>query len=534
MFLLFLAAAVHADPLPPVTQPADGGPVSSRLTIRVRRFEFQGNSVISTNDLRAALRGYLNRDLTIEDLEQARVEIGQIYIHQGYINSGAVLPDQDLANGVLLFKIVEGRLSEIRVNQTGPHRLRKDYLVDRVETAAGPPLNLNKLQSELELLRQDPNIARVNADLRPGLIAGSSSLDLNVAETNPIQAGAEFNNHRSPVVGPERFYLLGGDTDVTGNGDRFAFRYGVIEGDFHEMRLAGADDFSLDYAIPLTPYDTTIAINYTRSNDLVIAAPFKAAGISSRSESLTLTLRQPLYRTANTEFAVSIAGAMRSNLTSVFGQPFSFSFGSDNGESRVTALRIGQEFTRRNENDTLALRSTISIGLDALGSTVTRDGIGDSRFLAWLGQAQYVRRIGKSDSLLILRAAGQIADNALPSLEQFSIGGFDTVRGYRENRVVADNGVSATAEVQIPLLRKSERNIVTLAPFFDCGYAGDNSSPSATKSEFISSVGVGILLNPTPRVSLQLYYGFPFKHFDNSDPDIQDYGLHFDMLVTAF
>jgi hemolysin activation/secretion protein len=175
-----------------------------------------------------------------------------------------------------------------------------------------------------------------------------------------------------------------------------------------------------------------------------------------------------------------------------------------------------------------------TFGVDALGSTVTGDGIGDSVFFAWLAQAQYVRRIGQTDNLLILRAAGQIAIDALPPLEQFSIGGFDTVRGYRENRVVADNGLVATVEVQIPLLRKSGRNIVTLAPFFDCGYANDNSSPSATRTEFISSIGAGILLNPDPHLSMQLYYGHPFKHFDNANPDIQDYGFHFDMLLMAF
>ena len=532
--LLNAAPAHAADPLPPVSTPAHGGSIASRLTIRVREFRFEGNTALASLDLQAALAKYLNRDLTIEDLEQARVEIGQLYAHNGLINSGAVLPDQDLKNGVLIFKIVEGRLSEIHVNQQGPHHLRKSYLTDRIELGAGPPLNINHLQQKLEILRQDPNIARVNAELRPGLVAGSSSLDVNIAETNPFQLGLDFNNHRSPVIGPERVYVLASDTDLSGNGDRLAVRYGVLEGNFKETRLAGSNDYSVDYALPITPYDTTIAVNFTESDDLVIEAPFRAADISSRSQSLTLTLRQPLYHTPTDEFAISVAGAMRSNKTTVLGQPFSFTFGTDNGESRVTAIRFGQEFTRRTENDTFTIRSTISFGLDALDSTVTRDGIGDSRFVACLAQAQYVRRIGQTDNLLILRAAGQIANTALPALEQFSIGGFDTVRGYRENRVVADNGLAATVEVQIPLLKKGGRNIVTLAPFFDCGYANDNYSPSATRTEFISSMGAGVLLNPSPHLSMQLYYGRPFKHFANGNPDIQDYGFHFDMMLLAF
>jgi len=450
-----------ADRLPPVTQRGSAGPLSTRLVIRIRDFRFEGNTVLSTIYLRAKLSKYRNRNLTIEDVEQARIEIGQLYVKAGYINSGAILPDQNLDHGILFFKIIEGRLSEIHVKQVGQHFLRAKYLRDRIVIGSGPPLNIVDLQQKLEILRQDPNVARVNAELHPGPTAGTSILDVDVAETNPFQAGLEFNNHRSPVVGAERFYFLANDSDLSGNGDRLSLRYAILEGGFDDMRLAGANDYSIDYVLPISPYNTTIGANFTQSDDLVVEAPFRAADISSTSRSFTLTLRQPLYRTATDEIAVSVAGALRSNATRVLGRPFSFTYGAVNGQSNVTVIRIGQEYTRRNANDTLAIRSTFSIGLDALDSTATADGIGDSVFFAWLGQVQYVRRIGQTTSLLILRAAGQFTSDALPPLEQFSVGGFDTVRGYREDRLVRDNGVIGTAEVQIPLLEKSGRNILT-------------------------------------------------------------------------
>ena len=207
-----------------------------------------------------------------------------------------------------------------------------------------------------------------------------------------------------------------------------------------------------------------------------------------------------------------------------------------NGRSDVTAIRFGQEYTKRSETQSIALRSTFSLGLDALGATVihskVHNGDNDSRFLAWLGQAQYVRRIGQ-DTELVFRLDAQLADNPLPALEQFSLGGFDTVRGYRENRIVRDQGVIASVEWRIPIWHKANRPILDIAPFVDSGYAFNFRSDKDNPREWITSAGIGLLYNPNRRVSMQLYYGVPFKQFKNAN-DIQDQGVHFDLVLSAF
>jgi hemolysin activation/secretion protein len=42
------------------------------------------------------------------------------------------------------------------------------------------------------------------------------------------------------------------------------------------------------------------------------------------------------------------------------------------------------------------------------------------------------------------------------SIEQFSLGGIDTVRGYRQNQIVADNGVFGSVELSVPLTSNPE------------------------------------------------------------------------------
>jgi hemolysin activation/secretion protein len=111
----------------------------------VREIRLTGNTAISAQELGAVTAPYLNRDLTSEDLEALRLALTHYYINKGYINSGAIIPDQTVTDGVVTLHIIEGELSQIEV--TGNTRLRPSYIQNRLALEAGPPVNLNALQS---------------------------------------------------------------------------------------------------------------------------------------------------------------------------------------------------------------------------------------------------------------------------------------------------------------------------------------------------------------------------------------------------
>ena len=80
----------------------------------------------------------------------------------------------------------------------------------------------------------------------------------------------------------------------------------------------------------------------------------------------------------------------------------------------------------------------------------------DGKYFAWLGQGQYVRRLRPASRQPAARLAAraprqrQISADPLLSIEQFAVGGIDTVRGYRENQIVRDTGFAASVELHIP------------------------------------------------------------------------------------
>ena len=299
------------------TNPQQDGQLATQPSVLVKSFRFRGDTHFTDAQLREVLKPYANRTLTSEQLEIARRDLTRAYVDRGFINSGAVLPDQDVRDGVILFEIVEGRLNEIRLQ--GNKRLRGHYITSRIrQSAQPPPLDILKLKDRLELLRQDPNLRSINAELRPGSSPGTADLDVTVQESNPFQLGVQFSNRRPPSVGSTAVDILGSDGDLTGNGDNLAFRYDVLNGAVDDLRLAGADDYSVDYSLPLTASDTTLQLSYVRTDTVVAEAPFADLSIASRSNTWAVGVRQPLYRRPVAEPATpTCAPGPASNLPSL-------------------------------------------------------------------------------------------------------------------------------------------------------------------------------------------------------------------------
>ncbi|MCK4743787.1 MAG: ShlB/FhaC/HecB family hemolysin secretion/activation protein [Sulfuriflexus sp.] len=525
--------------LPKLRKPTEQAQ-GTALKIFVKKIELMGNTVFSDEELAKLTAPYTNKILTTVEIQEIRQKLTLYYINKGYINSGAILPDQKISDGIVKMTIIEGELT--RIDVSGNTGLNTEYVSERLALGGVTPLNLKNLQKHLRFMQQNPLIKQVNAKLNPGSKPGESILNVLVEEKSPYSFATYINNYRSPSIGSLGLGIEATDRNLTGRGDTISLALTKSE---------GIESGAFSYSLPLNAQDTTFKIRYTRSQSGVIEEPFTVIDIASEAETIGVELTHPVVKTADTTVVLGIGFDKRKSQSFLLDEPFSFSLGTDDGESRVTVMRLSQQYNKRSQNEAISLRSVFSFGIDAFdatvhdaadvtrvcGATATRDTCPDGDFSAWLGQASYVRRFNALERSMniILRANAQIASESLLPVEQFSIGGARTVRGYRENQLVRDNGVVASAELRIPVIIGGDDTgkggfPIQLVPFVDYGRSW-NDGRTTPEPSVISSVGLGLLWNPDRRWSLEAYAAQNFHEIKNESDeyDLQDVGLHFQL-----
>jgi hemolysin activation/secretion protein len=526
--------------LPPLPVPGEGERLSGGPQIVVREFRVTGSTVFSEAALAAVTAPYVGHPIGTEKLDELRDRLTRLYIDAGYLNSGAVLPDQDVREGVVEFQIVEGRLSDLSIE--GNRWFRSGYLERRIRRGAHTPLDVKDLENELQLLQQDPRIRRVDAELVPGERPGEARLQARFEEALPFFISLEASNYESPSVGAYRGEVNLGNRNLVGFGDTLRGMGAWTE---------GLQEYEAGYEIPVTSYDTTVGAWYYYGKSDVVENPFDALDIDSWSQTVGLELRQPVYRTLATQIDLAMTGEWRKSRNYLGGDPFSFSEGTDDGRAVVSVLRFRQDFVYRDLRQAVAARSQLSVGLDVLGATtdgcitveiaegcVTDSGFDDNRvpdakFVAWLGQFQWVRRFEPWAWEAVLRTDLQISSRPLFSLEQFPVGGHASVRGYRENELVRDNGIASSIELRIPLWMQREGvSSLQLAPFADIGNSW-NTERSEASPRTIASVGIGLRAQLTSYLSGQIYWGHRLQAIpDSPDDDLQDDGVQFSVTAS--
>lgn len=454
--------------LPPVSAPESDPGVIEGETILVRRIVLHGNTVLAEDELETLIAPYVGRPVNVAELEELRQRLSRLYVDRGYVNSGALPARAGGEPGSVVFDIVEGRLSQIRLR--GLDGLDENYVAQRLAGTPDAPLNADELRERYQLLLTDPLFERMNARLIPGARLGESILDVEIARARPYRLEIHANNHRPPSIGSAVVGIAGTVRNLTGRGDWLDAGADVPIGSIAGVRT------SLGWHVPLNYRGTLLEILLDHGNSMVVEEPMRMLEIRSILDSASIGLSQTLIETLGRKFSVGVNRVARENRTTLLGKPFSFIAGEPDGVTRAPVWRLWQELSLRSETQVLALRSTFSFvrnnlqeiaGVPASSSPTPQP---DRRYRIWLGQAQYAGKLGSSNTQLIVRGNVQSTSSALLGLDGMAIGGVGTVRGYRENQLIRDRGVTASVELDFPILRPGGDGLaLDLRPFYDYG-----------------------------------------------------------------
>ncbi|MEZ4282980.1 MAG: ShlB/FhaC/HecB family hemolysin secretion/activation protein, partial [Myxococcota bacterium] len=396
----------------------------------------------------------------------------------------------------------------------------------------GVPLDVPKLYRTLERLQAEPGVERIAAVLeRVG--PGRHRLRVAVQERSPWSLQARYSNDRAPSVGSDGGRFAFGHPTLLGFGDRL-----LLEGQVSE----GLRDFGLRWDAPLGPLDTRLFVAYRRGRADIVEKAFEALEIEGRYESISLGLRFPLFWTPTSEASLDVYGDWRSGASSIFGRIECFQADLRDCTPTVAALRTSGELVHRSRSHVAALRSTLSFGVDALGATAERDaGDRDGEFVSWRLEGRWIERLPDVEriplfdgTLLALRGELQLADDPLVAVEQIAVGGAASVRGYRENQFVRDNGVVAAVELRWPAVRSGfGRPIVELVPFVDAGHAWDRRR-GRSESDPIASTGLGLAISPIESLRAEMSWGHRWVDVAPKGRGLQRDGIFVEVVWDVF
>ena len=474
--------------------------------------------------------------------------VNRAFLSAGFVNSGLVVRPSASAD-VLEVRILYGGLSSpaegvpaVDVDWAGRAKgLDADYVRARMPSATRRPLSAIELERDFRLLAEDPAIRTINADLRPGSRPGEASLGIIVYPQDRFDLYVTAANNRSPSVGGERLAAGGSMRNALFAGDIVSAEVGVTD---------GVQDVAAGYAFPFLSPRNTASIRGAINEAAVVDRLLLPLDIEARDRVFEAGLTRKLLDTpllpgtvagrwspART-LSVGVLGTWRTSKAFLLGEPFSFAPGAVDGRTEYKALRLVGDYVIRNVNQVFAISVTGTMGLDGTRPETPAVATPNQDFHAVLAQVNYARRLSTGGLELRSRLSGQWADSVLYSGERFSAGGETTVRGYRENLLLADKGLAGSIELAQPLSlsgrqgagRAFDWGAFTVSAFADGAVMRNDRPPHPQRS--IYSVGASLAWTPSDALSARATYGHALKTIEAAgQKDLQDRGFSF--RVTA-
>jgi hemolysin activation/secretion protein len=497
--------------------------------LKVTKFIYIGNTVISTKRLDRLTAPFLNKALTPIDLQEIQKTITDFYNTSGYTNSGAFIDKADnasfkLDNAVLTIRIVEGGLEDFTIE--GTTRLQ-DYIKQQIEIDKRKPFNSKKLLNDLIVLQDDPLLAGISATIDPPndpSLVNAVRLNVKTIPSNPYRVETFVDNNGNISSGSFRQGIIFEAGNPLRIGDNINLVY---------TRSDGTNALNLNYSIPTTK-TLTARISSFFGENVVTQSPFDGLNIRGTSYSADLSLDKILYQRATekakTEIGIS-AGFRYSRVEeSLLGIPFQISDGATaDGITDVKLLHFDQHLSYRDREQAVYANSNILGGVD-LGSA-TAPLYHNGAFIGWQGEMGYTRLLPLG-LVANARVEMQFVDNPVPSIYQFSLGGQRSIRGATENQALGYNGIAGTVQLNKPIIQSKDCRL-NIFGFLDAGTTWNSVEPGSFSKDLVS-VGGGIEAT-YKKLSANFTYGRILnENLNTQDSSLQADGFTFIMRYRIY
>jgi hemolysin activation/secretion protein len=499
-------------------EPAQDSQDAGGLKVLIKTVRFEGNVNVTIEELQAVFANYVDKEYTFSGLEKLAGLVGEIYRKKGLWAKG-VLPEQTLAEGELLIRVVEGKLGSLRIEHQ-EERLRiseeraKAYAMDGQE---GDVFSIDSFTQAIKALDDVPGVTAA-AVLAPGQTEGETDVIVKMANTPMFTGSVRADNHGSRATS-WNYLRLGGFLNVDspfGFGEQFNFIGIFSRGSL--VASAGA-------SVPIGVRGIRAGLNYTALT-YELGYPLEDLGAAGESQVASGYLSIPFVRKDN----LAVLGQLNVNHGDYLDEINENDVTADKTLDVATASLTTYWPDRLLGGGVSSITPIYTFG-DLDRSAAPEDLALDAASANTQGQFHKLslqanrEQVVHEKSQLWFSFLGQVASKNLDSSQKISLGGASAVRAYPGGEGSGDQGAIVTLEYRYSLSDKLQG-----IAFYDQGWVrqthttwdGWNDGSSAPNAYSISGYGLGIKWRPLPSVEVVGYVADRIGNNPAADPDGND------------
>lgn len=488
---------------PRLTQPSRPAPGAD--TSVIRRWDIQGNTLLSTDALTETLQPFTGVPLSVTQIREAALVLQQAYEDAGWL-ARVTVPPQDITEGTVRLQVSEAVLGRILVDPQSTSRvdLEKVKAVVAAQQPLGQKLNTNRLSRGL-LLADDLDGVSVVGSLQPGQTEGGTDVLLRTTANPPLSLDLMADNSNSRSVGSARLVAALKWLSPAGWGESY---------NAQALKSEGSDYLRLGASVPLGDGAWKLAGHASKMNYKIITpdADGRKQDIKGQVSTLGLDLNYPLLRARQANL-VFRAGAERRNYRGQVNGDLSTSYHIDG----VQLALDGNVFDNLWGGGATAYSLGWHQGNVRAGSVEVNESVA-GRYSKWAWSLSRQQALSRSLTLFAALNGQTTGNKELDSAENFSLGGSNAVRAYPSSEGSGPQGYVGTME-----LRWRVTPEWLLTPFVDAGRVSKRSESVGGPAAYsLKGAGLAVQWTGPSGVTAKLTYARRMGNNPNADANGMD------------
>jgi hemolysin activation/secretion protein len=416
---------------------------SEVVTFEIKGFTLEGNTLLTDEDRNTLLAGYVGQSKTSTDVEKARDTLESFYHKSGYPAVLVNIPEQDVESGLVRLEVIESRIR--KVNVTGNRYFTKTTIMKMLPSIReGGLIYLPSIQQDFALANRNSDL-KISPALVPSKELGAVDINLKVSDKLPLHGSLELNNRSSHSTTSLRANGSISYNNLWQKEHAISLQYQTSPKDRQEVQLL------VGSYIITTPWNKDHTLSFYgvwSDSDNAFSDGFQVVGKGSVLGA-RYTIPLPLLEKGYHSITLGIDYKN-------FKEDVNFIDSEQEGlRTPIKYVPLSSSYTAviSNGNGKTQVDIGLNLALRNLGAEQREFEI--KRYNARGGYLYFTGGMSRSQNLpygmsVVAKVDGQIASEPLISNEQFSAGGMESVRGYKESEASGDTACHWMLNVNFP------------------------------------------------------------------------------------